>query len=226
MAYLKYYADEKILYPEEYSELLDTNITKYFYERLKTRYKFSQELRFSNRGNPRCSLWRIKLPYSCPIGALAHEVAHAIQYRKRTAGQRFHTKKHKSIMKRVIQVINNNKEQWKTALNSKQDKRIETQHKQLIRKKELEMLKKTPQYKIEQLNRRKKNLERKLKALTTRIKSIDRKKNRLEKSTGGVTLENKSSLSNGCLNRSVSNLFFFIYFSLQNQIENYINNLI
>lgn len=97
---LLYYAMEREKFPEENKEVLSGSIVVLFFDKLKSHYKFSQVLEFHGSGNGgNCNSYRVRVGRGCTLGTLAHEVAHAIQFRKIRLGKvrnthRWHTKAH------------------------------------------------------------------------------------------------------------------------------------
>lgn len=190
MVRLKYYEKEKDEFRKYWStELNDANFIRYVFKRLKSHYKFWQNLEFTNRysniGGGRCNQARVSLGYVTNVGILAHEVAHAIDFEKRPilgyppSKVRRHSKKHLAIMRRVLNYIDSHIEEWRASFQSKTVKESEAFKIRQARDAEREAYKKTVDYKLEQLLVREKRLLTKQKRITTLLKKIQRRIKRL-----------------------------------------------
>lgn len=183
MPRIKYYANEQNGL-ENYTKRVTDNQARYIFKRLKARYRIRQQLEFTDRVRGNCSSWRIRLEHKPEIGVIAHEIAHAIQFKKRKYGEKWHTKKHKKIMDRVYKTIETNLETWvamadkkkerrETAIKNKQEKQQEAKEKRqetpyklqktLALIKKWETKKKRSENALKKLNRRRKLYETLLK---------------------------------------------------------------
>ena len=182
---IQYYAKEREIFKDAYdADLTDFELRAVF-ERLKSHYKFRQYLVFkgtSFRGH--CTHWEIRLPHDTSLGLLVHEVAHAIQFKKLHLGdkpKKWHTKKHTSIMRRILKYINGKGEVWISKANLKAEQRIQTVEKQELKAKALVEFKKTPDYKLQVIDKRIKQWETKKKRAESYLKKLLRNKKYWEK---------------------------------------------
>jgi hypothetical protein len=123
MANLVYYKEEREQFKDAFATQLDCATAAYIFERLKTRYGLKQRLIWhGRRGGGSCSYWRIRLGRPTNVGTLMHELAHAIQLKKgKTDKERWHTKKHRAIMARLIKVMNTERlREWQMNVKTKQ----------------------------------------------------------------------------------------------------------
>ncbi len=177
---LKYYEKEKQELPKEATDTLTHREATYVFDRLKSRYKFRQTLYFyGHSGSGKCSSWRIRISNKPDIIIIAHEVAHAIQYKKRNYynrdKKRWHNKEHLNIMKRVTNVILNNIDAWRQASTKKQQIKSQTEARKVEKIKELKELRKSPQHKLLAIQKRIKAWESKKKKAETRLKKLKRR---------------------------------------------------
>ena len=108
MPWIKYYEKERQRFSREYSTKLSDDETKQVFEHLKNHYQIPHRLTIGGRhGYGRCTNRRIRVSHDGSVGMLAHEVAHAIQMRQRKPNERWHTKRHAAIMKRICKYITN-----------------------------------------------------------------------------------------------------------------------
>lgn len=185
MTSLKYYRTES----EEFSEAFDRTMTdteaKYIYKRLKARYKLAQTLTLTNAVRGRCSRWEVKLEHKPSIGVMAHEVAHGIQYRKHHAGQKWHCKKHRSLMIKVLKVIEKNFLEWRNMANKKADRKVNTLKNKLDRQASLKERKKTIEYKLAHTKGLIKKWNTKKKMADNKLKKLNRRRKLYENRIGG-----------------------------------------
>lgn len=180
MARLTYYLNEGSVHGEN-GKIKLTNIeTKYVFQRLKSHYKFNQYLGIwgtGNRGN--CSTSFVKVAYDSDLSVLVHEVAHAIQFKKRhlcLKKQRFHTKKHMRIMARIYKYLMPRLEGWKAMANKKSESHFVSVRKKEEKKQELEKAKKTPNFKLQQIERRISLWESKRNRAENALKKLERRR--------------------------------------------------
>lgn len=176
MSDLKYYRTEN----EEFAEAFDRTMTDteaiYIYKRLKAKYKLGQYLTLTNTVRGRCSRWELKLEHKPSIGIMAHEVAHGIQYRKRHIGQKWHCKKHRTLMMKVLKVIETNFLEWRNMANKKADRKASALKNKLGRQADLKDRKKTNEFKLEQTNKLIKKWTTKKKMAYNKLKKLNRRR--------------------------------------------------
>lgn len=127
MPHLKYYDKERETFKAQYENKLSNTEATHIYKRLASRYKLRQRLCVTTRswgGN--CSRYRIKVCNKPPVAILAHEIAHAIHWKTRQSGERWHCKRHETIMRRVLRVIETNLIDWKEMANKQSERRAES----------------------------------------------------------------------------------------------------
>ena len=119
MPRLKYYKQEEKKFKEAFARGLSPKEAKQIFKRIKRRFKIEQELCVSknvkgrivngNRIEGCCCECHIQIGIPSTVGTLAHEVAHAIQYRTRRIngkpGKKWHDKKHAKLMESIINDI-------------------------------------------------------------------------------------------------------------------------
>jgi len=179
MPKLKYYKTEREEFKDAFDFKLNDNQVNLFYHKLQTKYKFKQYLiRKGRLGCGKCNSYRIIIGENTSIGVLAHEVAHAIQYKQNNyymKGMRFHTKKHKVIMGRLINYINRHQDKWLESENKKQEKKLTLHQNKEKNKQELKDYKKTNEFKIKKLMEKENKLLSRLKRTNTILKKVQRK---------------------------------------------------
>lgn len=175
MPHLKYYDKERQMFPDAFGNKLKNEETKYFYKRLKSHYKIQQDLRLGTRG-ARCNRWTIELWNNPSVGVMAHEIAHAIDWNNGHArGDKWHTKKHLSIMKRVIAYAMRHADLWKDRCALKHQKAMNQNQVRDEKRKTKETYKKSPEGMLENLRKRQKKAITKLKRAQTNMKKIERR---------------------------------------------------
>jgi hypothetical protein len=179
MADLKYYRTEQEEFAEPFSRNMTDTEAIYIYKRLKTKYKLQQKLVFRGREGGNCGKWEIKLQHEPSIGIMAHEVAHGLQYRHRIKGMKWHCKKHKRLMAKVLKVIEKNFNAWREMANRKANRRIESLQKKEERKKTMQEVKGTKDFRLQKLQERIKKWESKRKRAESALKKLHKKENRL-----------------------------------------------
>lgn len=108
--YLKYYKMERERFSSEHQRQIDDVEATAIFKKLKSKHKIRQTLYFRGWGGS-CSTTRIRLGHKTNVLILAHEFAHALQFRrlhyKNVDYYRFHGKKHFKLMSKLIIEINN-----------------------------------------------------------------------------------------------------------------------
>lgn len=116
MPRLEYYKQEEKKFKDAFATGLSPEVAKSIFRRLKRKYNLEQELCVSknvkgrivkgNRIEGCCCECHIQIGIPSTVGTLAHEVAHAIQYRTRLnqgkPGRKWHDKKHSILMEEII----------------------------------------------------------------------------------------------------------------------------
>jgi len=179
---IKYYDNEKKIFKDEYVLKLSDFETGVVFQKLKSHYKFQQFLKFRNGGGGRCRTWEIIIPHGTSLGLLAHEIAHAVQIKKgKQPNQKWHTKKHTSIMKRILKIANNKKDEWISNAEIQVDKKHGVIMRQEQKQREFEQYKKTPQFKLENISKSIKRWESKKKRAENVLRKLNRRKKIWEK---------------------------------------------
>ena len=188
MANLIYYRTERDNFPQAYAEILSDSKAEMFFGKLQSHYKIRHYITFGGRRLGVCNQNSIKLKRGqASVGILAHEVAHAIQFKKFNytipKGTRFHTKQHTNIMRKVIEFIDNHKANWVEVADKKHQKWIDGQMNKIKKNEELKHLKTTDEYKLNKaLNKqarllsKEKRISNLLKKIQKQIKYYERKK--------------------------------------------------
>lgn len=116
---LKYYVDENKRYMGLKEIYLSNNLAKYIFNKLKKKYGFNHNLRigYLQKNNGSCSISKVKVCKNPDLLILIHEIAHAIQFKKLNYENpkyyRFHGKKHKKIIERIIKYTLKRFDKWK-----------------------------------------------------------------------------------------------------------------
>ena len=119
MAKLEYYKQEEKKFKDAFATGLSPEEARWIFKRLKRKYNLEQELCVSKsmkgrkiKGNQIegcCCECHIQIGIPSTVGTLAHEVAHAMQYRTRLnqgkPGRKWHDKKHAKLMESIINDI-------------------------------------------------------------------------------------------------------------------------
>jgi hypothetical protein len=180
--------------------ILDNTEARYVFKRLKSHYKFGHALEIWGTGDGgSCSMWRVKVSYNPSLRILVHEVAHAIQWKKdRThpfdkKKHSWHNKKHMAIMKRIYKYMMPRLEGWKAMANKKTEMHINSIRKKEDKKRELEEFRKTPKFRLQQIERRISAWESKRKRAENAIKKLTRRKRLWERKATGLSSQPLSS---------------------------------
>lgn len=111
---LKFYKDEKELFSEAYDKEICGREVDMVFEKLKRHYKLEIGIRHNKRRNGVFRGWYIDVPYKTSFGLLCHEIAHAIDKKKR--GKSKHDKKLMRVLGRVVNYCKK-KNWWQEELN-------------------------------------------------------------------------------------------------------------
>lgn len=180
MARLTYYLNEGSVHGTNGEIELNNVEARYVFQRLKTHYQFNHRLEIWGTNKGRCDQIRVRVCFQPTLRVLVHEVAHAIQFKKRhlcPKKQRFHTKKHMRIMARIYKYLMPRLEGWKAMANKKSESHFVSVRKKEEKKQELEKAKKTPNFKLQQIERRISLWESKRNRAENAIKKLERKRN-------------------------------------------------
>lgn len=190
MAYLKYYLNEKLVFPEAYNRKMTDIETIYIFKKLKTKYKLRQTLTLTNKVCGNCGRYEMKLQHEPTIGIMAHEVAHGIQYKRyeQFNGKKWHCNKHKRLMAKVLKVIEKNFNSWRDMANKKANRKEESLQKKELRK---QMQKTVTKERRKALKELKAKPEYKLMKLRQKMKAWEIKRKRAEKNLAKLKLKEK-----------------------------------
>jgi hypothetical protein len=189
---LRYYANEEEVFKKEREMKISDAEAVSIYEKLAGKYKLPQKLEFyGNRQSGACSSFRVRLSHNPSIAILSHEVAHAIQYKKfrkkygyvighpNLKKQRWHTKRHQRIMRKVCDYINKNIDQWRLQRQEGQRRRMAKFYARIEIQQQRQEDKKKPEFKlikirelIKKWDSKRERAENKLKKLQKREKYI------------------------------------------------------
>jgi len=175
---LVHYKKEHDLFKEEYEIKLTDFEARVIFDRLRTYYKFKQQLNFFGyRQSGRCSMWNITVSHNPSLGVLVHEVAHALQMKNgfRQKHKKWHTKKMWKIMERVFRIVNKNKDEWLEKARAKLKQKAETKKRREQKQKEIKEYRKTPEYKLQVIRQRIKSWETKQRRAETYLKKLRRR---------------------------------------------------
>ena len=106
-----------------------------------------------------------------------HELAHAIQLKKgKTDKERWHTKKHRAIMARLIKVMNTERlQEWQANVKTKQARTQTARQRSIARKAALAVEKNTALYKLRALKALELKWSRQARAATNRLRKLQRR---------------------------------------------------
>lgn len=180
MPWLEYYARERGLFSAEFATKLDDEEAQYVFDRLKGHYHFSRWLEIGGRnGSGNCNAWRVRVCHGPSVGLIAHEVAHAIH--KRKPGERFHTKRHTRIMRRVSKYVMRRLPRWREFLRCKEAESEARKHTRLTRLQEAALYRNSVAGRLQRLHEQEKRWIRRQKLAETKLKKIRRKIKCLER---------------------------------------------
>jgi hypothetical protein len=185
MARLTYYLNEKEVHGKNGAIELSNTEAKYVFKKLKTHYKFNHVLEFwGNNGGGRCSRWTVRVSNNPTMKTIVHEVAHAIQMKKRgiiasPKREKWHTKKHMKIMARIYKYAMPKLDVWRAMAKKKNEMHFDSIRKREENKKEFESLKNTNEFKLQQLDKRIRKWESKRKRAENALKRLNKRKLRL-----------------------------------------------
>lgn len=179
---MKYYDTEAKVFKEEDALKLTDFEAEVLFQKLKSHYKFGQHLRFRYGIGGRCRTWEIVLCHEPSLLILVHEVAHAIQLKNgKQSNQKWHTKKHMNIMRRVFRYADGKMSKWIADATVQSEKREQTIIRQEHRQKVFEEFKKTPEYRLEQINLSINKWESKKRRAENMLKKLNRRRKIWEK---------------------------------------------
>ena len=174
MPWLRYYTREQQLFSTEYATKLDDEEAEYVFERLKGHYYFSQQLEIGGRKcSGHCNAWMIRVSHEPSVALRAHEVAHAIH--KRRFGEKFHTRRHTRIMRRVCEYIMRRLPDWGEFLQRKETEYEARSQARLLRLQETARHKNSIHGRLERLREQEKRWTRRRKLAETMLRKIRRK---------------------------------------------------
>lgn len=112
---LKFYYDEHRIFSEVYGMRIVGSAIKIMFKKLKRHYKLHQSLYFGARKNGHFRGGYIVVPSSTCVGLLCHEVAHAIDAKKRSS------KHDRRLMRILTRVVNycKTKNYWKEEIDKR-----------------------------------------------------------------------------------------------------------
>jgi hypothetical protein len=188
MPKLAYYQNERDVFMQEYGINLTDSEAVFICQKLAKKYKLLQRLEFfGNRQSGACSPARIRLSHNPSIAIISHEVAHAIQYMKfkkkygyingnpNLKKQRWHTKRHSKIMRKICDYINKNVDQWRIERKERSERECTRFERRLKWERQLEREKKTPEYKLERVRKSIKIWEGKRRRAENRLKKLQKR---------------------------------------------------
>jgi len=171
---LEYCGRERKLFSTEFATKLDDEEAEYVFERLKGHYHFSQWLEIGGRdGSGHCNAWLVRVCHEPSVGLLAHEVAHAMHNRK--PGEKFHTKRHTGIMRRVCEYITRHLTGWREFLQRKEAECEARKQARLLSVQETVRYKNSIPGRLERLSEQEKKWIRRRKLAETKLRKIRRK---------------------------------------------------
>jgi hypothetical protein len=187
MPRLAYYQNEREVFKQEYEMKLTDSEAVFICQKLAKKYKLSQRLEFfGNRQSGSCSPVRIRLSHNPSIAIISHEVAHAIQYMKfkkkygyilgnpNLKKQRWHTKRHFRIMRKICDYVNKNVDQWRTERKERNERnRIGFERKLKLEKRRMQE-RKTPQFKLIKIQELIKKWEGKKRRAENKLKKLQK----------------------------------------------------
>jgi len=177
MANLVYYKEEREQFKDAFATKLSQGEATYIFDRLKSRYKFSQHLIWRGRhGGGSCSSWRVRLGHNTNLGTLLHEIGHAIQMKKgKTDKQKWHTKKHRTIMARLVRFMDSRTTQYQLAVFANNRRSEEEIAQRNERKAAKEAEKGSPTYKLNKLKEIESKWQRQIRISSNRLKKVQRR---------------------------------------------------
>ena len=199
MADLQYYHEEHARFAAEFATKLTDREAWGIYPKLQSKYKIkSHYLVFrGNRGGGRCDASRIRLSHDPSVGLFAHEIAHAIQFRKNRLAvrrgvirkRRWHTKAHVRLMAKVSSYIMANLENWRADMSARSQKKAEQEQAKNEKLRQEKERRQSPEFQLEHLRKLEKRAVTRAKRAETTLKKIRQKIRRWERkqSTGVST---------------------------------------
>jgi hypothetical protein len=184
MANLKYYQDEHRELGLYRQAKITNQEAEHIFSVFQRRFKIPHSLRFYGyRDSGHCTRREVKLSNNPSILMMAHELAHAIQYRKRLKKfgifklprMGWHTKQHAKLTRKLIGIIVEDLPAYKDAIAMKEGDRLASKATKAQRMAQIEAEKASPAYKLERLNGQKARWLTKKKRAENAIKKIERR---------------------------------------------------
>lgn len=183
MANLKYYSRMYEKFNGEQDKMkLDYTQVEFIFDKFKAHYKFNHDLRIGGRksccNTHRVQIWR----HQMTLYTLIHEVAHAIQFKRRRIminngkGMKFHTKKHTKLMERLYKYFNSHWSQWQMTMQKDIERKKVRLEKQSAKINQIMAYKGSPQYKLDLINKNIHNWESKMRRAQNALKKLNRRK--------------------------------------------------
>lgn len=176
---LLYYRKEREQFSDQADQHLSDDEARYAFKRLRSHYKLPHRLEvWGHRGGGHCNSWRVHISHNTTVLTLAHEVAHAVQFKKRAGrdtGGKWHTKEHRGIMKRVVAYITARLPAWKAQVSKNCERKAQSSIEKVEKEKRTLALKRTPAYRLEHLRKLEKKAYSRVRRATTHLKKIQRR---------------------------------------------------
>lgn len=176
---LLYYVNERLNFARLAEITITDSETMYIFDKLKSKYKLDYRLEFRNKLGGVCSNHIIRLQHNPSLLYLIHEVAHSIQHKKRRYqdnGKRWHTKQHKKIMRKIEKYALKHLDDWRSKVSEKNKLEHQRYENKIEKEKAKEEYNKTPQFRLEQIQKNIKRWESKLKRAEKALKRLNRRK--------------------------------------------------
>jgi hypothetical protein len=173
---LLYYQKEKEQFSDQDKTTLTNQEALYIFKRLRKHYKFFQRFEiWGHGGGGHCNTFRVQVSNNTSIRTFVHEVAHAIQFKTHQHGKKWHTKKHKSIMVRVMRYALAHLDGWKAQVAKNCDREAKTSMNRYEKKQKVIAERSTPEWKLKHLQELEKRAESKVRRDTKHLKKIQRR---------------------------------------------------
>lgn len=171
MAHLKYYCDEREQFQEEWKKTIpNRDVLVIIIKKLLRHFKLGNVMIHftSGRNHSHAGRWNVTINTTSQMNfaVVCHELAHTYQAKHENfeRGDHWHTKKHRKIMKRMLNYCK--KKDW---FNKEIERRITLKP---IKEEPTKEEQRTSR--IKQLEERKKGFERKIRLSNNRIKKLNR----------------------------------------------------
>jgi hypothetical protein len=188
---LLYYRKEREQFSDQADQHLSDDEARYAFKRLRSHYKLPHRLEvWGNRGGGHCNSWRVHISHNTTVLTLAHEVAHAVQFKRRAGrdtGGKWHTKEHRGIMKRVVRYITTRLPAWKAQVEKNCQRHMQSSVSRIEKEKQTLALKRTPAYRLEHLRKLEKKAYSRVRRATTHLKKIQQRIKIWEKKASPVS---------------------------------------